>query len=150
MPIRWISMVLLVFALGVSGGPAWSAIVPDGSVVERETDAPKLPPGPDGKNKVPKVKVGDGQKAPAKSSPKETTANRKPPLKRPNTAAPGNQGSAFGNQNAVPDPGDARPLMPLAPTPVSTGSTTPLWAALVMFLLLAAGGFWLAQQRSHE
>lgn len=149
MPIRWIALWLLVFTLGVSAGPAWSAIVPDGSVVERETEAPKLPPGPDTKNKVPKVKPGEGQKPAVKATPKEATANRKP-LKRPNGVAPGNQGSAFGNQDAAPEPGDARPLVPLAPTPVSTGSTTPLWAALVMFLLLAAAGFWLAQRRSHE
>ncbi len=150
MPIRWVALWLMVFALGLPGAPAWSAIVPDGSVVERETDAPKLPPGPDSKGKRPKIKSDDSQKPAAKPTPKEATANRKPPLKRPNTGAPGNQGSAFSKQDSAPEPGDARPLVPLAPTTVSTGSTTPLWAALVMFLLLAAGGFWLAQQRRHD
>lgn len=130
---------------------AWGAVVPDASIVEPEAGAPRLPSANDPSAKhspVPAQVPSNPQQAqtPAASSAAATGA-----VEQPQAAVP-SSGGAFSDQNNT-DPsstGESRPLEPLAPAPVSTGSTTPLWAALILFLFLAIGGFWLAQRRDQE
>jgi len=140
----WRGWVVLVCLL-LGCVQAWAAVVPDGSVVRTEEQAPRLPVSEGDNRSASKVPPG------SKSSPRPTS-HPVPPA--PSQANPGNSSSssAFGGTSATegPNPGESQPLQPLAPAPVSSGSTTPLWAALVVFLFLALGGLWLAQQRSQD
>ena len=128
---------------------AWGAVVPDASVVEPEAGAPRLPSAAD-----PTVKHSPtpGQvPAQPQATPAPPAGSEAGTVETPQAAVP-TSGGAFSDQNNT-DPastGETRPLEPLAPAPVSTGSTTPLWAALILFLFLAIGGFWLAQRRDQE
>lgn len=138
----WMLLLCLLFG----AGPSWAAVVPDGSVVRTEDQAPRLP-----------VSEGDNHppsKAPpvSKPSPPSTPVPATPTLPPGASASQPGSASAFGGTSASegPNPGDSQPLQPLAPAPVSSASTTPLWAALIVFLFLAVGGLWLAQQRSQD
>jgi hypothetical protein len=141
--LLWLGLLAL-FAM-----PSWGAVVPDGSVVKSEDQAPSLP-----------VDAGTAKssKLPGSSATKpkpKTKASEPKPSPPPRRAAQGNpspSGAAFGGRGGgdTDNPGESRPLVPLAPAPVSTASTTPLWAALAVFLVLAVGGFWLAQQRNQD
>jgi len=128
---------------------AWGAVVPDASIVEPEAGAPRLPSAAD-----PAVNHSPtpGQiPAQPQVTPAAPSGNQAGSVETPRAAVP-TSGGAFSDQNNT-DPastGETRPLEPLAPAPVSTGSTTPLWAALILFLFLAIGGFWLAQRRDQE
>lgn len=138
--------LLLILWMSWAGG---AAIVPDGAVVHSEAEAPLLTTEPP-----------ERQPMRPQETPRPPAA--RPGVKRqPPASAPGKSGApstlpskthAFdnGSRQGAPDPGGSRPLQPLAPAPVSTGSTAPLWTALFLFLLLAVAGFWLAQQRSDD
>jgi hypothetical protein len=129
---------------------AGAAIVPDGAVVHSEADAPVLTAEPPAK-----------QPMRPQHTPRPPSSS-KPAAKRPaaGSAAKGSSPSASlptkkhafdqGGEQGAPDPGGSRPLQPLAPAPLASGSTAPLWTALFLFLLLAVAGFWLAQQRSDD
>ena len=140
---------LLVFLLLCLA--AWGAVVPDASIVEPEAGAPRLPSANDPTAKhspAPGQIPAQAQASPGAPAPAGNEAGR---VEAPQAAVP-TSGGAFSDQNNT-DPastGETRPLEPLAPAPVSTGSTTPLWAALILFLFLAIGGFWLAQRRDQE
>jgi|JI10StandDraft_1071094.scaffolds.fasta_scaffold824379_1 hypothetical protein len=127
----------------------WGAVVPDASIVEPDAGAPRLPSANDPSARhspVPGQVPSHPAKTPAASSAAATGG-----VEQPQAAVP-SSGGAFSDQNNT-DPsstGESRPLEPLAPAPVSTSSTTPLWAALILFLFLAIGGFWLAQRRDQE
>lgn len=131
---------------------AWGAVVPDASIVEPEEGAPRLPTAADAASKhnpAPGQVPEQPRQSPANSP--SGTIGPGTSVETPQAAAP-SSGGAFSDQNST-DPastGETRPLEPLAPAPVSTASTTPLWAAMVLFLFLAIGGFWLAQRRDQE
>ncbi|MBS2039531.1 hypothetical protein JST97_31380 [bacterium] len=140
----------LLFCL-LSLTPAWAAVVPDASVVEPDNGAPRLPTAAD-----PDVRhtpaAGVVPTHPS-ATPAATSVPSGSPTDpgQPQVAVP-TSGGAFSDQNNT-DPsssGETRPLEPLAPAPVSTASTTPLWAALLLFLFMAIGGFWLAQRRDQD
>ena len=130
---------------------AWGAVVPDASVVEPQDGAPRLPRAGEvsvkhtgSPGQVPSV--DRSQATPATSGENSGSASG------PAQVAVPTSGGAFADQNST-DPastGESRPLEPLAPASVSTASPKPLWAALILFLLLAVGGFWLAQKRDQE
>ena len=141
--LRWLFWLLLCLT-------AWAAVVPDASVVEPDAGAPRLPSADPAARHSPapgQVPAAPTSGASASPSSKSSAGNGEPAQ----VAVP-TSGGAFSDQNNT-DPsntGESRPLEPLAPAPVSTGSATPLWAALVVFLFLAIGGFWLAQRRDQE
>jgi len=143
-------MKSLLLCLVLLGAPAWGAVVPDASVVEPDSGSPRLPPRDPSAQHSPKP----GELPPVPVSPGGSSANSGGPATgpdQPHVAVP-TSGGAFSNSSST-DPsntGETRPLEPLAPAPVSTASTTPLWAALILFLILAGGGFWLAQRRAQE
>ncbi|MBN9418923.1 MAG: hypothetical protein J0I12_25955 [Candidatus Eremiobacteraeota bacterium] len=141
--LRWLFWLLLCLA-------AWGAVVPDASIVQPEDGAPRLPTAADPtvKHTPAPGKVPENQPKPGPGSPAQNGGG---PGDQPQVAVPGS-GGAFADHTST-DPastGESRPLEPLAPAPVSTGSARPLWAALVVFLFLAIGGFWLAQRRDQE
>ena len=144
-------MKALLLCLVLLGAPAWGAVVPDASVVEPDSGSPRLPPRDPSAHNSPKP--GQLPAAPvAPGGPSGTVPGG--PSTGPDQAqvAVPTSGGAFSNSSNT-DPsntGETRPLEPLAPAPVSTASTTPLWAALILFLFLAGGGFWLAQRRAQE
>ncbi|MFN8613850.1 MAG: hypothetical protein U0931_40325 [Vulcanimicrobiota bacterium] len=138
----WLVWLLLCLA------PAWAAVVPDASVVEPDNGAPRLPTAadPEARHTPRSGEVPATPAAGATASPANATGQGQ------SQAAVPTSGAAFSDQNNT-DPssaGESRPLEPLAPAPVSTASTTPLWAALILFLFLAIGGFWLAQRRDQD
>lgn len=131
---------------------AWGAVVPDASIVQPEDGAPRLPTTAD-----PAVKhtSAPGQVPPQNQpTPSPGSSTQNPAAageQQPQVAVP-TSGGAFADHSST-DPastGESRPLEPLSPAPVSTGSAKPLWAALAVFLFLAIGGFWLAQRRDQE
>lgn len=130
---------------------AWGAVVPDASVVEPQDGAPRLPNA----GEVSVKHNGHPGQVPSAERPQATPAAASQgsgSASAPAQVAVPTSGGAFADQNST-DPastGESRPLEPLAPAPVSTGSATPLWAALILFLFLAVGGFWLAQKRDPE
>lgn len=139
--LRLLMWVLLCLA-------AWGAVVPDASIVEPEAGAPRLPSAADPAVKRSPTPGQAGQPHPPSATPSGGAPGG---VDQPQVAVP-TSGGAFSDQNNT-DPsstGETRPLEPLAPAPVSTASTTPLWAALILFLFLAIGGFWLAQRRDQE
>lgn len=142
--MNWLKIVLCLLMLGLPGS-GWSAIVPDGSVVKSEDQAPGLPGATPAKKPRPVASETPGPK----SDPTPAAAVERP---RPSDKGDRGANAAFGGQapGDNDNPGETAPLKPLAPAPVSTASTTPLWAALVVFLFLAIGGFWLAQQRNQD
>ncbi|MBX3167096.1 MAG: hypothetical protein KF760_06780 [Candidatus Eremiobacteraeota bacterium] len=127
---------------------AWGAVVPDASVVEPDAGAPRLPSAdPAAKHSPVPGRVPSHPKSGSSATPAQAGA-----VSEPAQVAVPTSGGAFSDHNST-DPsntGESRPLEPLAPAPVSTGSATPLWAALIVFLFLAVGGFWLAQRRDQE
>lgn len=132
--------------LAILAMAGWGAVVPDGSVVQSEDQAPHVP-----------VVSGPAKKQPSTLATPKPKPNRNPegnpsPRPRPGRPKPDNSGAAFGGSPVgdTDNPGETRPLVPMAPAPVSTASTMPLWAALAVFLFLAVGGFWLAQQRNQD
>lgn len=143
-------MKALLLCLVLLGAPAWAAVVPDASVVEPDSGAPRLPPPDPSAQHSPKP----GQLPPAPVTPSgASSAPGGTALgpDRPELAVPTSGGAFSNNSNTDPSStGETRPLEPLAPAPVSTASSTPLWAALILFLFLAGGGFWLAQRRAQE
>lgn len=143
----WLIFLLLV-GLGMVS-PGWAAIVPDGSVTEKDADAPKLPDDPRGKVRSSPQAGGSNPKKP---TPARTPTAKSNPIETSEKPASGStSGSAFGDSNSsAPQPGEARPLQPLQPASVSTASSAPLWGALVVFLMLASGGFWLSRRREQE
>lgn len=131
--------------------PSSAAVVPDGSVVHSEPEAPLLA-------------VPDKPRQPLpRSSPRSRPASSRTPSA---PAAASNSAGASAQEQSVPassgptfgpggshsgsDPTGSEPLRPLAPAPVSTSSTAPLMTAVFLFVVLAAAGFWLARQRSGE
>lgn len=144
--LGWLLWLLLSLA------PGWAAVVPDASVVEPDNGAPRLPSASDPEVKhSPTAGVVPSQpEASGTPGPGARTGNTA--QESPTVAGPVSGGAAFSDQNNT-DPsntGETRPLEPLAPAPVSTASTTPLWAALLLFLCLAVGGFWMAQRRDQD
>jgi hypothetical protein len=143
-PLAWFLCLLLCLP------PAMAAVVPDASVVEPDKGAPRLAPADPSAQHSPHVGEVPAHPTPAAPAPVPAApGSTSPGLPQP--AVP-TSGGAFSEQNNT-DPsstGESRPLQPLAPAPVSTASTTPLWAALILFLFLAIGGFWLAQRRDQE
>lgn len=127
---------------------AWGAVVPDASVVTPEDGAPRLPSA----DPTARHSSVPGHVPAAPKPAASVTPNGSGSVGEAAQVAVPTSGGAFSDQNNT-DPsntGETRPLEPLAPAPVSTGSATPLWAALVVFLFLAIGGFWLAQRRDQE
>jgi len=144
-------MKALLLCLVLLGAPAWGAVVPDASVVEPDSGSPRLPPRDPAAQHSPRA--GQLPPAPSPSGAPGSSVPGGPATgpDQPQVAVP-TSGGAFSNTSNI-DPsntGETRPLEPLAPAPVSTASATPLWAALVLFLFLAGGGFWLAQRRAQE
>ncbi len=131
---------------------AWGAVVPDASVVEPEAGAPRLPSAdPTARHGSPPGQVPSQVPSRPQPGASGTPTRTGAGAESAKVAVP-SSGGAFSDQNNT-DPsntGESRPLEPLAPAPVSTGSSAPLWAALIVFLLLAIGGFWLAQRRDQE
>ena len=144
-------MKALLLCLVLLGAPAWGAVVPDASVVEPDSGSPRLPPRDPSAHHSAKP----GQTPPAPVTPSGAASpgpgGTAPGPDQPQVALPDSGGAFSDSSNTDPsNTGETRPLEPLAPAPVSTASTTPLWAALILFLFLAGGGFWLAQQRAQE
>lgn len=149
--MRGHSLAWLLWLLLLCLTPAFGAVVPDASVVEPDSGAPRLPV-PNDPSAQHSPHVGE---VPVHPTPAATPSGPAGPAPagpdQPHEAVP-TSGGAFSDQNST-DPsstGESRPLEPLAPAPVSTASTTPLWAALILFLFLAIGGFWLAQRRDQD
>lgn len=141
--IRFALMLCLCLA------PVQAAVVPDGSVVHSEAEAPLLavPDSP----RTPVPHASPRPQGTHKPHAAGTTASPTPTGSSP-AGAPAAEGPTFGpaGQTQNPDPTESQPLRPLAPAPVSTSSTAPLLTALFLFVLVAVVGFWLARERSGE
>ena len=141
---RWLILWLLCCSPMVAG----AAIVPDASVVKTDPEAPQMPP-----DLAPKTRVS----SPSTPAPQSTPVARPTPQRSPeappipaSSSGANSSGNAFGDREADQSPGESRALLPLAPSPISRASSVPLWISLVLFLLIALAGSWLAQQRSGE
>jgi hypothetical protein len=142
---RWLWLLLLL-AMPLVGQ---AAIVPDASVVQTDPDAPRLPPDTAPRSRPP-VASTPAPQATSAPRPRPTPSASKAPRPVPAAASAGQDGRAFGDREAAQAPGDTRALLPLAPTPISRASSMPLWISVVVFLIIALAGSWLAQQRSGE
>lgn len=142
--MRWLRIWLL--SLWVAAR-VWGALVPDGTVVSGDSEGDHPPPTTQQqRSHLPSAKASpvpeEPSATPTAASP-TPTANRRP---RPGEPVGRPRGSdAFAPSGS--EEGESRQQIPLVPAPVPAASTAPLWAALLIFLSLAAAGFWLAQTR---
>lgn len=142
---RWLCLLMVATCCWSAG----AAIVPDGAVVHSEADAPVLTAEPPARQPMrPQHTPRPQPEKPAAKRPAASATNGA----KPAASSLPTKKHAFddGSPAGAPDPGGSRPLQPLAPAPLASGSTAPLWTALFLFLLLAVAGFWLAQQRSDD
>lgn len=126
----------------------WAAVVPDGSVVHSEAEAPRLSSDQVHPKKKPPSSSSSSSGASALPSPASGSKSGQA------SSSPADSGSSTAGSNAFSDRAEEdpslRPQMPLAPVAAPTSNTRPLWTAVLVFAVLAGGGIWLAQNRSVD